>query len=40
MKVVKTRMTMMNRCQKQLDFKLNINSVSLTENFTINSNLE
>jgi hypothetical protein len=31
MKVVKTTMTMMNRCQKQLDFKLNINSVSLTE---------
>ncbi len=27
MKVVKTTMTMMNRCQKQLDFKLNINSV-------------
>jgi hypothetical protein len=31
MKVVKTTKMMMNRCQKQLDFKLNINSVSLTE---------
>ena len=31
MKVVKTTMTMMNKCQEQLDFKLNINCVSLTE---------
>ncbi len=31
MKVVKTTMTMMTRCHKQLDFKLNINCVSLTE---------
>ncbi len=31
MKAVKTTMTMMNRCQKQLDFKLNIICVSLTE---------
>jgi hypothetical protein len=30
MKVVKTTMTMMNRCQKQLDFKLNIYCVSLS----------
>jgi hypothetical protein len=29
MRVAKTTMTMMNRCQKQLDFKLNIISVSL-----------
>jgi hypothetical protein len=31
MKLVKTMMTMMNRLKKQLDFKLNINCVSLTE---------
>jgi hypothetical protein len=31
MKVVKTTMMMMNRCQKQLDFKLNFNCVSLIE---------
>jgi hypothetical protein len=31
MKVVKTTMTMMNRCQKQFDFKLNINCISHTE---------
>ncbi len=31
MKVVKTRMTMMNRFQKQLHFNLNINCVSHTE---------
>ncbi len=31
MKVVKMTMTMMNRCQKQLDFKLNINCVSHKE---------
>jgi hypothetical protein len=40
MKVVKTRvtmMTMMNRCQKQLHFKLNINSVCI---FSSNSKLE
>jgi hypothetical protein len=40
MKVVKrkvTMMTMMNRCQKQLHFKLNINSVCT---FSSNSKLE
>jgi hypothetical protein len=34
MNLVKTTMTMMNRCQKHLDFKLNINCVLLTEHIS------